>query len=113
MAGQTTLPHPGYDQLTTETLIHRIRSLTSAQVEELLAHERAHGDRAAVKEILVSWLVQLAAGHTPSPGGAALSVPGGAPGGGSPVSPATAAPPSSPPPHGVPAQPARPKSNHQ
>lgn len=111
---RSDLPLPDYDQLSAGELEHRVRSLSQAEIDQLIRHERAHGARVHMVEILRSRQAQLAAGSTPSPGG----VPTRSGGEretrrGSPVSPATASQPVHPPPHGTPHQSGRPKGNRQ
>jgi hypothetical protein len=96
------LPIPDYDEQSLGTLGHRIRSLTAQDVETLVHHERAHGNRTPVLEVLTARLDELRSGAEPSPGGD--EEPDDAPGasrGGSPVSPHGAAEPTSPLRHGV------------
>lgn len=62
------LPIPHYDQLPLAGLTHRIRTLDADGVEALLRHERAHGDRTPVVEMLSHRLEALHAGAEPSGG---------------------------------------------
>ncbi|GAB3282554.1 hypothetical protein [Parasphingorhabdus pacifica] len=62
------LPLAGYDELPLTTLRHRIRSLTSDELREVLNHEHAHGNRLPVVEVLRHRLEELEQGATPSPG---------------------------------------------
>ena len=106
------LPIPDFDELSTGTLQHRIRSLSGEDLETLLRHERGHAGRPAVIQLLSARIGQLDEGAQPSPGG-----------NGSPfdrpqrsqkrsrISPKTSAQPISPPPHGTPDQPGKPKGN--
>ncbi|MET9290738.1 hypothetical protein [Streptomyces sp. NPDC003077] len=106
------LPLADFDELPVGELEHRIRSLTSGELEELLRHERAHADRAAVVQLLTARLGQLERGGTPSPGGSEPRPAGSQPSrSSSPVSPSTSAEPIHPPPHGHPGQPGKPKGN--
>jgi len=95
------LPVPDFDQLPLTELRHRIRALDEQQLRTLTEHERAHGDRLPVLELLRSRLDQLADGAEPSGGDPqqAPEVSGHA--GGSPVQPATAAEANTPLRHGV------------
>jgi hypothetical protein len=103
--GRGTLPLPDYDQLPLGGLESRIRSLTTEEVEELLAHERTHADRLPVTEVLTARLEQLKAGAEPTSGDpGALRPERTERATGSPVSPATSAQPAGPPPHGTPDQ---------
>ncbi|MFI6937566.1 hypothetical protein [Streptomyces sp. NPDC050287] len=111
-SGRTTLPLPDYDHLPIGGLESRVRSLTAAEVEELLAYERTHADRLPVTELLTARLEQLEAGAEPTPGDpGALRPEQGEHSGGSPVSPATSPQPFSPPPHGTPDQRGKPKGD--
>jgi hypothetical protein len=94
-------PLPDYDQLSLGDLRHRVRSLDEEALTGLVDHERAHGARTPVLEVLSARLAELRDGAEPSPGD-----PGRAPGvartgGGSPVGPATAAEPGTPLRHGL------------
>lgn len=95
------LPLPDYDQLPLGDLRHRVRSLDERQLSAVIEHERAHGDRVPVLEILQARLTELQDGAEPSPGDPARApgVSGGH--GGSAVQPATAAEPNTPLRHGV------------
>jgi hypothetical protein len=108
------LPLHDYDHLPLPSLAQRIRSLTAEEIEQLLAYERAHGNRRPAIEVMEHRLAELAAGAQPTPGGeqSGPDYPP-PPHGDSPVRPQTAGPPASPPPHGVPAQPAKPKGDRQ
>ncbi|MEU2603336.1 hypothetical protein [Streptomyces albus] len=96
------LPLPDYDQLPAGSVEHRIRSLESNEVRQLLEHERGHADRPQVKEVLTARLEQLASGAQPSGGDARAEGPDVPTGtrGGSSVSPASAAEPDEPLRHG-------------
>jgi hypothetical protein len=108
------LPLRDYDHLPVAALGHRIRSLNTGNLRQLLAYEREHADRPAVIRLLQARMAELDAGAQPSPGGSQEGPEWPPPpSAGSPVNPAAGAPPASPPPHGNPAQPARPKGNRQ
>jgi hypothetical protein len=104
------LPLPDYDHLPTGSLEGRIRSLDAPALEQLVAYERAHGNRLPVVQLLERRLEAVA-------GGAALS--GGAPDAPTPethssqsggkVGPHSGAPPVNPPSQGVPTNPAQPR----
>jgi hypothetical protein len=64
-----TLPIPDYDHLPIGSLTHRIRTLDADGVDALLRHERAHGDRAPVVEVLANRLDALRSGATTPSGG--------------------------------------------
>lgn len=108
------LPLPDYDHLPVGTLHHRIRSLTSEQIQQLVEYENQHAQRTPVLEMMQERLDQLAAGAEPSEGSQEFrpeQPP--APAKGSPVSPDSAAPPAGAPPHGIPDQPGKPKGDYQ
>jgi len=111
------LPIPDYDHLPVTGLGHRIRSLTEAEIDVLIAYETAHGNRLPVVNVLQQRRRALAEGAAPSggdPTGLAPEVQG------TPtavddasagrVSPATQGPVQNPPAHGVPTNPAQPRS---
>lgn len=108
------LPLPDYDHLPVATLPHRIRSLRSDQVQQLIDYEEAHARRMPALETLRQRLRQLAEGAELSEGTHDV-LPEDPPGSshGSPATPRTAGPVSNPPPHGVPDQPAKPKGDYQ
>src|SRR5690606_5799641 len=108
----SALPLPDYDHLPLGGLESRVRSLNTAEVEELLAYERTHADRLPVTELLSARLEQLRAGAEPTSGDpGALRPETGAARGGSPVTPATSPQPFGPPPHGTPDQRGKPKGD--
>ena len=98
---QHDLALPDFDQLPLGDLRHRVRSLDDAALRELIDHERAHGDRTPVLEVLRARLVELEDGAEPSPGDPARSPGVTRPTGGSPVQPSTAAEPTTPLRHGL------------
>lgn len=102
------LPIPDYDQLPLGDLRHRIRSLTREELARVLEHEREHGDRVPVVEVLTARLAELDDGAEPSGGDPrnAPRVPSTP--GGSPVSPATSPDPNMPLRHGQAGQTAAP-----
>lgn len=97
--GHDDLPLPDYDHLSTGELVHRIRALDAAGVEELLAYERAHGDRLPVVTVLERRVEELRDGARPSSGDPAAPKPGPPPRAGGKVSPDTAAEPGPPEPY--------------
>ncbi|NGN69939.1 hypothetical protein G5C51_39385 [Streptomyces sp. A7024] len=105
------LPLPDYDRLPPADMAHRIRALSAAELERLIAYERAHAGRPIVIEQLLFRLRELEAGARPTGGGAAPGSVAPPPDGGSPVTPDTSAPSIHPPPHGTPDQPGRPKGD--
>lgn len=58
---------PDYDQLPISELRHRVRSLTEAQLRELVDHEHRHGNRTPVLQLLTTRLQQLEDGAQPAP----------------------------------------------
>ncbi|OLF15557.1 hypothetical protein [Actinophytocola xanthii] len=95
------LPLADYDQLAIGDLRHRIRSLDEGQLRAVLDHERAHGNRVPVLELLDARLADLTAGAEPSPGDPARAPEVSGTSGGSPVQPSTAAESNTPLRHGV------------
>jgi hypothetical protein len=112
MSATDNLPLPDYDHLTLPQLTSRVRTLEADGVEALVEHERAHGDRLPVLQVLQERLTQLREGAAPSGGAPDAPVPGQppAPDGGSQVSPATSGPKMNPPSQGDPTNPAQPRS---
>jgi hypothetical protein len=112
MSATDDLPLPDYDHLTLPQLTSRVRTLEADGVEALVEHERAHGDRLPVLQVLQERLSQLREGAQPSGGASDAPVPGQAPppDSGSQASPATSGPPMNPPSHGDPTNPAQPRS---
>ena len=64
-----SLPIPDFDHLPLGSVADRIRALDLDQLDELIAHEHAHGDRLPVLEIMRSRREQLEQGAEPSSGG--------------------------------------------
>ena len=62
------LPLPGFDELPITSLQHRIRSLREDDLELLLEHERAHGNRTPIIELLRTRMGELERGASPSAG---------------------------------------------
>lgn len=103
------LPLPDYDHLPTGTLASRISGLNESELGQVLAYERAHGNRLPVVQILEHRLTALQEGTEPS-GPTVPSTPEMAQSQqGSPVSPATSGPPVNPPSQGDPTNPAQPR----
>jgi hypothetical protein len=95
------LPIPDYDQLSLGDLRHRVRSLTRDQLDQVLDHERQHGDRTPVVEVLTARQAELDEGAEPS-GGDQRNAPGAtSTPHDSPVSPTQSPDPSTPLRHGV------------
>lgn len=105
------LPIPDYDHLPLGDLGHRVRALTADQLGTLLDHERSHGNRLPVVQVLQTRLEEVRGGaelsggdpSTPSPSLAETAQ------GGSVVSPQTQGPPLNPPSHGTPTNPSQPR----
>lgn len=110
--GRDDLPIADYDHLPIGGLGHRIRSLTADELRQLLEFERAHGKRLPAVQLMEQRLRALDAGATPSGGnaGAPAVETAPAPDCGGTVSPATAGPAQNPPSHGVPTNPAQPRT---
>lgn len=106
------LPIPDYDHLPLGSLAHRIRSLDGDGLTQLLDYERRHGSRVPVLQVLETRLEALHQGAEPSAGDPAAGVAdvSPAPPGSPPVSPTTQGPVVNPPSHGVPTNPAQPRS---
>ncbi|EHR60955.1 hypothetical protein [Saccharomonospora cyanea] len=108
------LPLPDYDHLPVPALRDRIRSLTTEQLERLLAYEQEHADRMPVVTAMRARLDQLAQGATPTEGRHDVRPEQhGDTRHGSVVGDDTSGPPVNPPPHGEPSQPAKPKGDRQ
>jgi hypothetical protein len=100
---------PDYDHIPVGMLPSRIASLGEADLSDVLAYERAHGDRLPVVQVLEHRLEALRNGAEPS-GSLPTDLPEVRQGStGSPVSPATSGPPMNPPSHGDPTNPAQPR----
>ena len=106
------LPLPDYDHLPLPSLLQRVRTLDADGVRELLAYERAHGDRLPVIEALGQRLDELHGGAEPSGGSPSGDAPekAGPPAAPRDTSMATDAPPNNPPSQGVPTNPAQPRT---
>ncbi len=107
------LPLPNFDQLRVPDLQHRIRTLDREGIDQLLAHERDHAHRPQVIQLLLRRAEELEHGATPSGGDpATASVPEPAPGPArqKTTTPQTSGPVINPPSHGVPTNPAQPRS---
>ena len=103
------LPLPDYDHLPLGTLPTRINGLDETGVGQLLAYERAHGDRLPVVQVLEQRLEALRNGAEPSGSTNPATPEKSQRQGGSPVSPATSGPPVNPPSQGDPTNPAQPR----
>jgi hypothetical protein len=68
---------PDFDRLPITALRNLIRSLTQEQLRQLLDHERLHGRRQPVMELVQDRIAQLARGAPPRP--PAPGSPAGAP----------------------------------
>lgn len=107
------LPIPDYDHLPLGSLTHRIRSLDTAGLGQLIDYEREHGGRVPVLQVLEARRDALQRGAEPSAGDPSAAAADVSPPsqGGSAVSPDTAGPVLNPPSHGVPTNPAQPRSS--
>jgi len=107
---KSDLPLPDYDHLPLGTLETRLHALDEPGVTALLDHEKAHGDRLPVVQLMEARLGRLRDGAEPSGSlpGSEPSV-GAAPAGGSPVDPSTSGPAMNPPSQGDPTNPAQPR----
>ncbi|MBB5958614.1 hypothetical protein FHS29_005222 [Saccharothrix tamanrassetensis] len=94
-------PIRDYDHLTTGDLQHRIRSLSADELRRVLEHERAHGDRTPVVELLTARLSQVEDGAEPAGGDQRNTPPADSAGGKPEVSPAHSPDPNTPLRHGV------------
>jgi hypothetical protein len=80
MTDRSELPVPDYDHLPLGSLVHRIRTLDAAELQVLLDHEQAHGDRLPVVEAITHRLDGLRSGDaSPSGGDPAAAQPEQAP----------------------------------
>jgi hypothetical protein len=105
------LPLPDYDHLPVGSLEARIKTLDADGLAQVLAYEKAHGNRLAVVRLLEQRADALAGGAAPTEGSPLASAPEtdvGQPGG-SPVTPETEGPKINPPSQGVPTNPAQPR----
>lgn len=101
-------PLPDYDHIPNGTLPTRITGLDESQVEQLLAYERAHGDRLPVVQVLETRLEALRSGAQPSGDQVPDTPEVGGSRTGSPVTPETSGPPVEPLSRGIPADPQHP-----
>lgn len=102
------LPLPDYDHLPVGTLPTRITGLGEAEVAQLVAYEKAHGNRLPILQVLEQRLHQLQNGAEPSgtqtpPTPEVLGSPD------TPQAPVVTGPPVNPPSHGDPTNPAQPR----
>jgi hypothetical protein len=95
------LPLPDYDQTRLGDLRHRIRSLDEDGLRTLIDHERAHGARVPVLQLLEARLDELRDGAEPAPGDPRQAPPVDGTPGGSPVDDSTAVTGGTPLRHGV------------
>jgi hypothetical protein len=102
VAQHENLPLPDYDHMSLGDLRHRVRSLTEAELTEVLNHECGHAARVPVLEVLESRLRELEKGAEPSQGDPRRAPRGEGPSGGSRVQESTAAQGGAPLRHGVP-----------
>ena len=112
MTTRDSLPLPDFDQLPAGAVATRVRALDPVGVEELLSYEQAHANRPQIVLMLEHRLAELNHGATPTGGSPGAVVPERAdgPAGSSSVGPQTSGPPINPPAHGVPTNPAQPRT---
>lgn len=103
------LPLPDFDHIPLGTLPSRIHALDGDGVSQLLAFERAHGNRLPVVQVLERRLQALDNGAEPSGSIPAHMPEVGATASGPQVTPATSGPPINPPSQGDPTNPAQPR----
>lgn len=97
-----TLPIPDFDHLPLGSVADRIRALDPDQLDQLIAHEQAQGNRLPVLEVMRSRRQQLTEGATPSEGAQDdLHPETGGSEHSSPVDPSSAAQPAPPNRHGL------------
>jgi hypothetical protein len=108
---RSSLPLPDYDHLPLGSLISRIRSLATGDLDRVLEYEREHADRLPVIEALQARRGELDAGAELTHGSASGIVPEAAPPPANPRSvDQTTQPPSiNPPSHGDPTNPGQPR----
>lgn len=106
-----SLPLPDYDHLPLEAVRQRIRALSSDELQQVLAYEKAHAGRLLVIQTMEARLQELADGGSPTQGSPDAVAPERSQGasGGSKITPETAGPPVNPPSHGTPQNPAQPR----
>ena len=106
------LPLPDYGPPADRLAPGRIRSLDADALEQLLAYERAHGNRLPVVQLVEQRMTAVRDGAPLSGGNPTAATPEqqDGPQGGSQASPLTQGPPVNPPSHGDPTNPAQPKS---
>ena len=110
---QHDLPLPDYDGLPLGSIESRVRTLDVEGVQRVLAYEREHADRVQVVLLLEHRLEALRSGDSqPSGGDPSASTPEVAAGepGQSAASPSGRGPTQNPPSHGVPTNPAQPRT---
>jgi hypothetical protein len=80
MSHDAQLPIPDYDHLPVGSLAHRIRTLDEDGLTALLDHERAHGNRLPVVQLIEQRLSAIRSGEAePSGGDPAAAQPEQAP----------------------------------
>lgn len=103
------LPLPDYDHIPLGTLPSRISGLDEEGIAQLLAFERAHGNRLPVVQVLENRLKALREGAEPSSSLPTIMPEVSQGETGSKVTPATSGPPINPPSQGVPTNPTQPR----
>lgn len=103
------LPLPDYDDLPTNAIGSRARTLDKQGVQTLLDYEEAHAARPAVVQLLTHRIDELDQGAPPTSGSPLAEAPeAGQPGGGGQAE-VKEGPPVNPPSHGTPENPAQPR----
>lgn len=103
------LPLPDYDHLPAGTLPSRISGLGEADVAQLVAFEKAHGNRLPILQILEKRLQDLQAGAVPTGPRVPSTPETGAAQSDPPHAASVPGPPVNPPSQGVPTNPAQPR----
>ncbi|RRO16728.1 hypothetical protein EIL87_13010 [Saccharopolyspora rhizosphaerae] len=103
-------PLPDYDQLSTGSLQHMVRSLGRDELTRVLDYEQEHNNRPQVVEIMTQRLEELDRGAEPAPGEhRAQPAEAQDSAKGSPVAPSGSPQPMHPPRHGNQETPGKPK----
>jgi|GEM_PF-6478028 len=105
------LPLPDYDNLATNAIGSRARTLDAKGVTTLLEYEQGHANRPAVVQLLQHRIAELKDGAQPTGGAPSAPAPEAGRRGDVPAQPAIKeGPPVNPPSHGTPENPAQPRT---
>jgi hypothetical protein len=108
------LPLPDYDGLPLGAIESRTRTLDEVGVGELLDYEQTHANRVQVVQLLEQRLLSLRRGAAEPSGGSPIGLApettGTSAEGPEQAAPASEGPPQNPPAHGVPTNPAQPRT---